>query len=282
MLNILQEATKNQLIDKSKHADNYSSNNQSRGKNRYERRRYSKIPNQVKSYNDMNMNQLFKDDVLTVNLQVHGETSDYIVKIKFGGVIENIRNEIKRNKLDNVEFKIIWRGLVDAFNKGDVFIWCQCLDFKYRFNYWATVKGYQSNKPFLDPGGGTANPRDTKGAGCKHILLVLSNVSWLLKVASTINNYINYMMVHQERLYQKIMYPALFGVEYKSTDHVPINVSNDKRSLRKQNQLHTDKDVLDKANKYGKDRTLFKKGNQSGIRFTQKDNDELDELENRG
>lgn len=274
MNNILQEATKQQLIDKSKKADSYSKDNQGRGRNRYERRRYSHIPNQVRSYNDMNMNQLFKDDILTVNLEVKGETDNYIVKIKFGGILENIRNEVKRSNLDEIEFKLIWRSLVYAFNRGNVYIWCSCPDFKYRFNYWATVKEYQSGKPFLDPGKGIANPNDSKGAGCKHIMLVLANVTWLMKVASTVNNYINYMKVHQERLYQKIMYPALFGKQFKKDTYEPINVSNDNRSLRKQNQLKTDKDTLDKSNQYGADRTKYKKGNQSGIQFSQKDNDE--------
>lgn len=278
MTNILQEATKQQLLNKSKHADNYSQDNQGRGKNRYERRKYSHIPSQVQSYNDMNMNQLFKDDILTVNLEVTGETNKYIVKIKFGGIVENIRNEVKRNKLEDIEFKLIWKSLIYAFNKGDVYIWCQCPDFKYRFNYWATVRGYQSNKPFLDPGKGIANPHDTKGAGCKHIMLVLANIGWLMKVASTVNNYINYMKVHQEKLYQKVMYPKLFGHDYKKDTYGPIEVSNDNRSLRKQRELRTDKDTLDTANKYGRDRTKYKPGNQSGIQFSQKDT-QTDELE---
>lgn len=135
MIKILQEATRQQLLNKSKRADNYAADNQGRGRNRYERRRYSRIPSQVKSYNSMNMNQLFKDDILTVNLEVTGETNEYVVKIKFGGIVENIRNEVKRDNLTEIEFKLIWRSLIYAFNKGDVYIWCNCPDFKYRFNY---------------------------------------------------------------------------------------------------------------------------------------------------
>lgn len=101
-----------------------------------------------------------------------------------------------------------------------------------------------------------------------------------MKVASTVNNYINYMKAHQERLYQKLMYPKLFGKEFKKDTYSPIELSNDKRSLRKQNTLDTDADVLDKANTYGRNRTKYKKGNQSGIQFSQKDTDsELNELE---
>lgn len=88
------------------------------------------------------------------------------------------------------------------------------------------------------------------------------------------------MKTHQEKLYQKVMYPKLFGRDYKKNTYEPIEISSDNRSLRKQRELRTDKDTLDAANKYGRDRTKYKPGNQSGIQFSQKDTqtDELNEL----
>ena len=54
------------------------------------------------------------------------------------------------------------------------------------------------------------NPNDTLGVGCKHIMLVLSNTSWCIKLASVIHNYINYMKSHYEKLYADIIYICVY------------------------------------------------------------------------
>ena len=48
----LLEYSRQELINKSKSADNYAPNNQQFGKNRYERRLKSKVANSVKEYNE--------------------------------------------------------------------------------------------------------------------------------------------------------------------------------------------------------------------------------------
>ena len=62
------------------------------------------------------------------------------------------------------------------------------------------------------PGKGIRNPRDEKGRGCKHILLVLSNQDFLMKVASVINNYIHYMEENMKDAFLKVIFPKLYGV----------------------------------------------------------------------
>ena len=77
----LNEDTRSQLISKSRSAGQYK--DQSRGKNRFERKKYSKVARNLSQFNDIDTNAFFKKDILTVGIRVQGETDYYIVKIKF-------------------------------------------------------------------------------------------------------------------------------------------------------------------------------------------------------
>ena len=68
-----------------------------------------------------------------------------------------------------------------------------CPDWTYRMAYWATRGDINSGEPQYSNGKWIRNPDNKLGPGCKHVMLVLSNAAWLIKVASVIFNYINYM-----------------------------------------------------------------------------------------
>ena len=494
---ILNEDSRNKLLNKSKSSV--------KGKQRFNRRQKSKVANNVHQYNSIDMNKLFKEDILTVNISVRGETDDYTVKISFGGFLDILKDLVKGN-IEELNLRNITRALITGFNKDDVYISCSCLhpsteiklldgrvvdmptmkklfdsgetlyvystdengdfkpglvekvwitkqtkdfikvtldngeeilttpdhlymlrdgsyqmaenlivgqslmpmyfsdkngyetvkfnstgkyhstykvvanelkstlikeasiraqeqiesqnekilltkikntllkiisekdiineenylkyraksvphynkrfssideavsyfelnhkivkierlqleetpvydikvkdwhnfvvnsgivlhncpDFHYRFGYWATRNKITSGEPENRPSNIT-NPRDDLGSGCKHILLVLNNNSWLMKVASVINNYIKYMEKHYRKLYSDIIYPAIFDRKYEE----PVQLSFD--DLDNDNTLQTDSDTLDASNKYGQDRTRFQKGNTQGIRFAPKE-----------
>lgn len=114
----LDEATRNDLISKSKQSG--------KGRQRFKRRVKSSVSHNVRQYNQIDMNKLFKQDILTVNIQVNGETDDYIVKISFGGFLEILQDELKRNN-DRLDLRTITRALLTGFNKGNVYINCNCL-----------------------------------------------------------------------------------------------------------------------------------------------------------
>lgn len=204
------------------------------------------------------MNKLFKDNILTVNISVKGETDDYTVRISFGGFLDILR-DLLDDDVNNLNLRNITRALITGFNKDDVYIFCSCPDYHYRFGYWNTVKNITSGNPENRPSNIT-NPEDTLGSGCKHILLVLSNNSWLIKVASVINNYIKYMEKHYQKLYADIIFPAIFDKEYEEPVQLSLDDTDD-------NTLRTDSDTIDDANKYNQERTKFKKDNTQGIRF---------------
>lgn len=270
-IQILNEDSRSQLIQRSKKADNYAADNQDKGKNRYQRRLHSRISGSVSTYNNMDMNKLFKDNILDVNIIVHGETNDYLVRMSFSGFLDYLHNQLNQNN-KQFDTRTISRALITAFNSDQVYIHCSCEDWKYRFAYWATkndidsVKGEQpSNGKWI------ANPADTKGAGCKHSLLVLSNNTWLMKVASVIRNYVNYMEKHNAKLYADIIYPAVYQEPYP--DDVQLDMFSD-------DQLASDEETIDVANAEARTKGQFKKGNQSGVQFTSPDKQiSLDDIE---
>lgn len=249
----LNEDSRSMILAKSKETD--------KGFQRFKRRVKSRVANSVKQYNAIDMNKLFKEDILTVDVSVKGETDTYTVKISFGGVCELIRDQINKQG-GKFDFKAVTRALVIGFSRDDVFIKCSCPDAQYRFAYWQSKNGIISGDPETRPSDIT-NPDDTLGSACKHVLLVLSNTSWLLKTAAVIRNYVNYMEKHYNKLYADIIYPALYGKSYDAD--VQLDIFDD-------DNLESDVDTIDKSNEYARTKNQFKQGNTQGLRFAPKDN----------
>lgn len=251
-LEALHEDTRSQLIDKSKASQ--------KGRQRFNKRTKSSLSSSVSQYNEIDMNKLFKDNILTVGIKIKGETDDYVVTIKFGGFLDFLNQEVVRN--DGVlDLRGITVALVRAFNSDNVYIRCSCPDFYYRFGYWDTVKNIITGTPQNIPSPIT-NPDNKLGASCKHILLVLSNTSWLVKIASVINNYVKYMERNYKSAYSNVIYPAIYKKKYEE----PVQTS-----IFDKDVLDTDKETIDISNKQAVDRNRFQQGNKQGVRFAPKD-----------
>ena len=250
-LKLLLEANRTSLISQSRNAGEYKS--KERGKNRFERKKYSKIANAVKNYNEINMNSLFKQDILLVNIPVVGENDEYTVTIKLEGVVAEIHKNIKNNS-NKLEYRTIIQALTKVFNTSDVHIKCTCPDAKYRFAHWNILKNVSVDDSAHDPGPGKgiANPNDDKGRGCKHMLLVLANGDWMMKVASVINNYCHFLSEKKPEAFLKLVFPKLYGV--------PADEAEQNDIVADQEELETGKDLIDIINEYGRNRGKFKKG----------------------
>ena len=244
------EASRSQLLNKSKHSV--------KGKQRFDRRTKSKVATSVRQYNEIDMNKLFKEDVLEFSINITGETDSYQVKLRFEDILDKIRDQLERNN-NELNFRCIVRGLLSAFDSEDVYVSCSCADWFYRFSYQSTKNDTNSGEPQLIPANIT-NPNDTLGSACKHVLLVLNNTSWMMKVASVVFNYINYMKERYSKLYADIIYPAIYGKEYDGI--VQFNIDDKTTEL-----LDTDKDTIDISNKQAAERGKFKQGNEQGYRF---------------
>ena len=361
------------------------------GKSRYEMRVNSKVATTTKEFNDIDMQSLFVHNILTISVPVVGETDNYLVRIKFGGFLDLLREQVDRQN-GELNLRAITRALLDSFNQDDVYVHCSCLspntkialsdgtfptvhelekrfdsgekleclsvnklgvvekkritrvwitkkedtfvrikfsngksitttpdhlyllpngaysradsldvkervfspngelticsittyalkhkkpvydisvednhnfitysgcvlhncpDFKYRFNFWATMKDINAGPPERRPAKIT-NPRNSMGPGCKHIMLVLSNNAWLIKVARVINNWIIFMSKNRKKQYADIVYPAIYGHPYEE----PVQLSiDDEKDLN-------DRSDIDTANKQGRTRGQFTTGNK--------------------
>lgn len=121
-MNILFEKSRNELISQSKRGEREKGD----GKTRYEKRLKSKISSSNRSYNRIDMNTLFKEGILTVGIEVKGETDNYIVKISYGNFIDTLR-ELMRNNNEELNLRVVIKTLTVAFNRGDVYLHCSCL-----------------------------------------------------------------------------------------------------------------------------------------------------------
>lgn len=266
---LLLELKRSQLINKSKNGASYAPNNRKKGKNRFERRKYSRISTSIKGYNKIDMNAFWKGDILEVGIEVIGETDTYIVTLDFENILYNLKKEVKDNK--NVfNFKVIYKALVKAFNDDDVYISCSCFDWKYRFGYVATKNKYSSQlPPELRPSNIT-NPKDDKGAGCKHTLLLLSNTGWLVKIASVIYNYVKYCKTNLSTNYKRYIFPQIYGMSYKQAldNQIFKEVDDEVSGLLPSDQKALD-DIINRALKGRDEKGRFTKGNEYA--FNKKD-----------
>ena len=190
-----------------------------------------------------------------------GETDSYLVTISFKGFLDYLRKELA--KVDNkLSLRVVIRALLDGINSDDVYMRCSCPDYQYRMAYWAsrtdTIVGDKETRP-----SNITNPNNRLGSGCKHLMLVLSNTSWMIKLGSVIFNYINYMERNYKKLYADVIYPAIYDKKYEEPVQLDIDsLDND--------ELDTTSSMVDKSNKYARDKNKFQIGNK--WRFQPKQN----------
>lgn len=248
---LLLEDTRTMLVSKSRNVGPYQ--DKSRGKNRFERKKYSQVAKTVKQYNKIDMNKLFKEDILEVSIPVVGEKDSYTVSVKMEGVVKEIAANIKNNK-NQLEYRTIVQSITKIFNSSNIWVKCTCPDYKYRFAHWNIVNNVSVDDSASDPGPGRGivNPKDDKGRGCKHVLLVLANGDWLMKVASVINNYIHYAEEKLQKPFLKLIFPKLYG--YPAEEMVEQGL------IDTDEYLDSTTGLIDAINDYGKSRGRFQKG----------------------
>ena len=221
----LQEKSRSDLLSKSMTAKPTKSYNTTR----FERRKLQTMKTSSSIFNKLDMNSVFKSDALSLEIPVEGETNTYTVTILFDGICKDIQRELKKNDY-NLEFKVIYKAIVRAIKNQNMFIGCTCKDYKFRFQYIATKERYNALQAQLVPATQT-NPNNDQGAGCKHILKVLDDLSWAMQLATALNNYILYMKKNKQKLFNDIMFRSIYGMPYRSAvEKGIIEETNDESS----------------------------------------------------
>lgn len=213
---ILNEVTRQQLLNKSQNADVVKSY----GTTRFGRRNNVRLYNTVQNFNRIDMNACFRANMLYFKLPIQGETDNYEVDILFEGILDDIKHEIQVNG-NKLEYKVIYRALIKAINRQDLLISCTCADFKYRFQYWATKNKYNAGHMQLVPAKIT-NPNDSKGSGCKHTMKVLADLDWALRLATVLNNYIEYIRVHYQDKFERLIFPVLYDMSWEEANELGL------------------------------------------------------------
>lgn len=250
---IIDEATRNQLIAKSKKGTTYKHKSNS---NRWSAKSNCLVANTVKDYNKIDMDTFWKKDILSFQVKVEGETDEYLVTVELKDILSKIQRRVQNNH-NKLEIKCIYDSLIQALNSEDIKIDCTCPDFQYRFRVWATKNNYNA---------GTAenreakitNPDDQLGAACKHILCVINNAEWLQKIASVINNYVNYCKDKMEYNYSRFIFPKIYGMSYDKAVQMTLDDYDDKGDIK--DKLDSDEDLINLSNALGKVRGRIKKG----------------------
>lgn len=251
-MNILLEDKRSALLSKSKAGANYRSRP---GENRYKRRLKSKIAASIKNFNNIDMNKFFKTDILDVIVDIKGETNNYQVRMSFMNTLEELHKLMRSSGTEEVDRKMILKALTRTFSTDDVYVNCTCPDWKYRFKHWATIGDFLVGDPENRPNRFDYTNKDNNmGSGCKHVNLVLSDSSWLIKVAAVIYNYINYMKDNNERLYQKYIYPAIYQQPYENQQ---LSIFDDEDEI-----MDSDEDAIKTSNELARERGRFKQGNE--------------------
>lgn len=269
---VLNELKRSDFISSGKRSDNYTVD-QSKGRNRYFRRMHSIVEKSTTKLNRLDMNKLFVDGILDINLDVRGETAVYTVRISFGHFLAELHKEVQQQE-NKFTLPIVIRALIKAFNTDDVLVRCSCPDFMYRISYNLSmdkgIAGEMETRP-----SDITNPDDTKGRGCKHIQATLSNNSWLQRLGRVIYNYVNYMSQHYQTQYADIIYPAIYEKDYDELYQQSLDIL-DKNDL--DSDENGDKDVIDTANKWAREKDKFKPGTQQGWQFTKNTDTQDDQL----
>lgn len=166
----LNEVDRHDLILKGKSSDDNS---------RYLRRMTVQIPKVVQG---VNINDLINNDTVTATMSV----GDYDVTVSFEGFWDYLINVAKTTP--SITLQSVIRAIRLSYSRAsNVKVNCTCGDYIYRHKYWATKLGYNYGDPENRPADIT-NPTNNKGPVCKHLSRLLSNGTWLVKVASSINN----------------------------------------------------------------------------------------------
>ena len=114
-------------------------------------------------------------------------TEEYILTVEFKAesiihaIVKELTSDESKNKGKKLDKNIIEKVLTEAFESDDLWIDCTCPDFRYRFAYAATKHDHKAMKPETRPSKIT-NPK-ARGIGCKHLIKVLSNPTWMQKCA---------------------------------------------------------------------------------------------------
>lgn len=140
-----------------------------------------------RDFRGVNIRRFFENDEVIFTTVVE---NDHKVIVKFEGALSELQRRLKQTGKVCTLRDVITSLSVSIDRDNDIKVRCECPDFTYRYAYWATVGEYIFGTGQMERPNYKRTNMDGKGSTCKHLLALLSNKQWLIKLASVINNYI--------------------------------------------------------------------------------------------
>lgn len=152
-------------------------------KNRFKKR----VNYHPRDFRGVNIRRFFENDEVVFTTIVE---NDHQVIVKFEGALSELKKRLKQTGKVCTLRDVITSLSIAIDRDNDIKVRCECPDFTYRYAYWATVGEYIFGTGQMERPNYKRTNMDGKGSTCKHLLALLSNKQWLIKLASVINNYI--------------------------------------------------------------------------------------------
>lgn len=205
--------------------------------NRYLRRQSLGTPKVKSAYVNYNNGSAI------ITLDTHDHVQQVILEDFVQLVADEVLNHIDSSTTRNDIVKLVKLAVKVIIQDGDVLVDCDCDDYKYRFNWIAKQYGYAAKDRVQ---GHNYAPKITnpklKGAMCKHLIRVLSRITYWNDTASRllindlVNNRefvklindelldkINYQEDKDYDINQEVEYHPLDDTSKPYTDHVDDN-----------------------------------------------------------
>lgn len=126
------------------------------------------------------------NDWLVITTNISGNSHTYTDSIAFKNVMIDLIELAKVDSKHYVNSKLIIRSIKRSLDKQDIYISCDCADFKFRFDYWSTRDKFKWGKLQNSNGKGIRNPHNDMGCMCKHLYALLRSNNFLDKVSDKI------------------------------------------------------------------------------------------------
>jgi hypothetical protein len=133
----------------------------------------------ARDFTNIDFAKLFTNDTFVWKSRVGG----YETIVSFEGAFANLYNKIGswsgKNRWKRINLKLLTTCLSQALDEEDLYLSCTCDDFKYRFDYWLSMKYDAKYGPKQTTKPKVRNVNDNKGFVCKHLLSSLHGKKWV-------------------------------------------------------------------------------------------------------
>lgn len=142
----------------------------------------------------------FLNDWIVINCEISGNGNTYKANIAIKNTMTNLILAAKNDNKHYVNSKLIQSSLKKSLDHNDVYVDCSCPDFVYTYSYFATNDNFKWGKLQTSNGKRIRNPKNDKGAICKHLYALLRSNKFINLIS---DKCMRTIMINLDVLYDK-------------------------------------------------------------------------------